>query len=558
MRSVFAQLLTVAIALHLLACREGTTIGTVPPGMAAAGSGAMMPAATGIPGAPAANANPLIVKVEDGELEGALNEAADVRSFLGIPYAKPPVGELRWKEPQRNTPWTGVRSAKDFGGRCAQLDSAVLMNKASDTEDCLYLNVWTPAPPAPGAKLPVMFWIHGGGNVNGSTNEPVPYLGSGLFYTGEFLAKKGVIIVSLNYRLGVFGFLSHAGLTAEGSKSGNQGLWDQQAAMSWVQRNIASFGGDPSNVTIFGESAGSLDVCLHVASPKSRGLFHKAVSESGGCTTFQATAATAQMTTDKLAAAVGCSGADTLACLRSKPVSQLLTAIPSGAGTGGFGPNVDGEFFPKQPRQLFDSGDIAKVPYILGSNTDEGTLFTVATTVTSEDAYKAAIMTRYPAIVDKVLAFYPVSKFMSAMNPFNAALARAFGDGALVCSTWDTATRAAKAGAPVYMYNFDIPVSVGTNLGATHGSELVYVFGTSPALTDEQKKVSELMQSYWTNLAKAGDPNGASLVQWPKFSEAMDTRVNFSLMPSPVQNFRSEECKFWREQYDLRFAAEGS
>ena len=554
MRSVSVQLLTVSIACSLFACRDATMYSEpLAPPSAAAGSGAMPNTTMN----PAANSNPLIVKVEDGELEGAMNEGADVRSFLGIPYAKPPVGELRWKEPQRNTAWTGVRSAKEFGGRCAQLDSAVLMNKASDTEDCLYLNVWAPLPVST-KKLPVMFWIHGGGNVNGSTNEPVPYLNSGLFYTGEFLAKKDVIVVSLNYRLGVFGFLAHSGLGSEGSKPGNQGLWDQQAALSWVQRNISNFGGDPGNVTIFGESAGSFDVCMQVASPKSRGLFHRAISESGGCTTFQQTLATAQMTGDKLAAAVGCtgSGSEALKCLRDKPVSQLLTALPGGAGMSGFGPNVDGEFMPTQPRTLYDRGEIAKVPYILGSNTDEGTLFTIGTNVTNEEMYKAAIMTRYAAITDQVMEHYPVSKFMDQMNPFNAALARAFGDGTLVCSTWDTATRAAKAGSTVYMYNFDIPAGVGTNLGATHGAELVYVFGTSPALSEEQQKVSDLIQNFWTNLAKTGDPNATSLLSWPKFSESMDTRVNFSVMPSTVQNFRSDECKFWRQQYDLRFAAE--
>jgi para-nitrobenzyl esterase len=478
-----------------------------------------------------------------------MNDSGTVRSFLGIPYAQPPVGPLRWKDPQKVAAWTGVRPAKEFGGRCAQLESTVLMNKASDTEDCLYLNVWTPSP-APASKLPVMFWIHGGGNVNGSANEPVPYLNSGLFYTGEFLAKRGVVVVSINYRLGVFGFMSTPSLKAEGSKLGNQGLWDQRAAMQWVQRNIAAFGGDPAKVTIFGESAGSLDVCMHVASPQSKGLFQQAVSESGGCTTFQATAATAQATADKLATALGCTAGD-LACLRGKSVMQLLTGLP--AGSGSFGPMVDEDFFPKQPRALFDAGEINKVPYILGSNTDEGTLFTLGlTSVNSEETYKAALMMRFPMTADVVYAKYPPSNFMKEMNPYLAALARAFGDSALVCSTWDSAVRAAKAGAPVWMYNFDIPANVA-GLGATHGSELVYVFGTSPNLSPEQQKISDLMQEYWTNLAKLADPNMAPLATWPKFSEASDKRINFSLDPSVVENFRTEECKFWRTQYDARF-----
>jgi para-nitrobenzyl esterase len=548
MRSVSVIVLVVSCLLSF-ACRDTEVLG--PSISPATNAGGAAPLATaGASAAPPAAANPLVVKVEDGQLEGAVNATGDVRSFLGIPYAQPPVGELRWKQPQKTAPWTGVRSAKDFGGRCAQLESTVLMNKASVSEDCLYLNVWTPSP-APATKLPVMFWIHGGGNVNGSTNEPVPYLNTGLFYTGEFLAKKGVIVVSLNYRLGVFGFLAHSQLDAEGSKSGNQGLWDQQFAMQWVQHNIEAFGGDPTKVTIFGESAGSLDVCLHVASPKTRGLFQRAISESGGCTTFQTLKAAAQQTAEKLAAAVGCGPAD-LACLRQKPVMDLLSAT---ATAGAFGPIVDTDFLPAQPRALYDGGEIAKVPYILGSNTDEGTLFTLSmTNVNSEETYKAAITARFPTVADQVLAQYPSSAFMTESNPYLAALSRAFGDSSLVCSTWDAATRAAKAGSPTWMYNFDIPANVA-GLGATHGSELVYVFGTSPSLTPEEQKTSDLMQSYWTNFAKAGDPNAMSLLAWPKFSEQTDSRVNFSLAPSVVSNFRSDKCKFWQGLYDARFSA---
>ena len=549
MRSVSVVVLFVSCLLSF-ACRETQELSGPIISSPATNAGGPAAAAAGAGAAPPSAANPLVVKVEDGDLEGATNATGDIRSYLGIPYAQPPVGALRWKGPQKAAPWTGVRAAKEFGGRCAQLESAVLMNKGSITEDCLYLNVWTPSP-TPATKLPVMFWIHGGGNVNGSTNEPVPYLNSGLFYSGENLAKKGVIVVSLNYRLGVFGFLSHSQLDIEGSKSGNQGLWDQQYALQWVQRNIAAFGGDPAKVTIFGESAGSLDVCLHVASPRSRGLFQQAISESGGCTTFQTLKPTAQQTAEKLATAVGCTPAD-LACLRQKPVMDLLSAT---AAAGSFGPIIDMDFFPAQPRALFDSGEIAKVPYILGSNTDEGTLFTLAmTNVNSEDTYKAAITARFPTVADQVMLQYPTSAFMTEANPYLAALSRAFGDSSLVCSTWDTAIRASKAGSPTWMYNFDIPAPIA-GLGATHGSELVYVFGTSPSLTPEQIKVSELMQSYWTNLAKLADPNTAPLLAWPKFSELTDSRVNFSLTPSVVQNFRSDKCKFWQTLYDARFSA---
>jgi para-nitrobenzyl esterase len=488
------------------------------------------------------------VTVEDGALEGAIGSDGKVRAFLGIPYAKPPVGPLRFKAAERPAKWSGTREAKEYGGRCAQLESKVLMNAGSEDEDCLYLNVWTPSP-APKTKLPVMFWIHGGGNVNGSASEPVPYLNSEHFYSGEQLsAKTGVVVVSLNYRLGVFGFFAHAGLTDEDAPLGNQGLWDQQFALSWVKRNIAAFGGDPSQVTIFGESAGSQDVCLHVASPKTRGLFARAISESGGCTTFGVTLEDAEKRAADFADKLGCGGDDALACLRAKPVSGLLAAAT------GFGPIVDGEFMPEQPRALYDRGDIAKVPYILGSNTDEGTLFTT-TQVHSEDELKAAIQQSVTAPVDEVLEHYPLSAFQDTDNPYQAALARIIGDSILVCSTYDAAIRHAAAGGDTYLYNFDIPTNAGNQLGATHGSELVYVFGTSPNLTPEQQKTSDAIQAYWTNLAKHGDPNGKNLLTWPQFDDEHNDRINFGLDITTVHDFRKPECEYWRSQYDAKFHA---
>jgi para-nitrobenzyl esterase len=318
-----------------------------------------------------------------------------------------------------------------------------------------------------------------------------------------------------------------------------------------VKQNVAAFGGDPANVTIYGESAGSLDVCLHVASPASHDLFHAAISESGGCTTFQALKASGEDTTAKLSAAVGCDAKD-LACLRTKSVSDLLNAA-GGAGT--FGPTAGTEFLPMQPRAAFDAGQINKVPYILGSNTDEGTLFTLtATNVNNQDAYRTALKGRYPAIADQVEMQYPASDFMSEQNPYLAAFARAIGDSVLVCSTWDAAVRAAKAGAPTWMYNFDIPANV-PGLGATHGSELVYVFGTSPNLMPEQQKVADIMQGYWTNFAKNKDPNKAPLPDWPSFSADHDKRINLSVMPSTVSDFRSDKCKFWQGVYDAQFTS---
>ena len=500
--------------------------------------------------------DPTVVAFADGQVRGSITDSGMGRKFLGIPYAKPPVGALRFQAPQKPDKWTNVRDATKFSARCAQLASATLQNEASNEEDCLYLNVWTPLP-APKEPLPVMIWIHGGGNVNGSTSEPVPFVHTGVFYTGEFLAEgHGVVVVSMNYRLGLFGFFGHPDLWAEGS-SGNQGLLDQQMAFQWVKDNIAKFGGDPGKVTIFGESAGSFDVCMHMAAPSSAGLFHRAISESGGCTTKMRTKTEAETAGINFAAHVGCTGAGTLACLRAKSAADLMATADVAMGFG-FGPEVDTQFLPDQPRTLYDAGMIAKVPYLLGSNTDEGTLFLPATKPTTQDDYTAALVVAFGAATAPAVAnMYPMGNFADGMpNPATAALARAIGDGRLVCTTVDTAVRASHAGLSVYMYNFDIPVPIsppGTYLGATHGSELVSVFGTSPAFTDQTKAISDLMQRYWTNFAKTGDPNAGADLKWPAFTESMNLRVNFAVQPSVVTNFRATECAFWRTGYAMQF-----
>lgn len=498
--------------------------------------------------------DPTRVKIGDGEIQGSM--VGTSLQFAGIPYAKPPVGDLRWRSPVKPDPWTGVRDATMFGKHCAQLASATLGYQLSTDEDCLYLNVWTPLPMPRNA--PVMVWIHGGGNVNGAANDPVPFLNTGLFYSGEFLAEnRGVVVVSLNYRLGLFGFFAHPDLVTEDGHSGNQGLQDQQLAMQWVHDNIASFGGDPGNVTIFGESAGSFDVCMHVAAPSSAGLFQRAVSESGGCTTRQATRAEAEAAGTKFATDAGCTGAGTLACLRGKSAADLMMSADVAAGVG-FGPDVDGWFLPDQPRAIYGAGNTAKVPYLLGSNTDEGTLFLPATKPVTEQDYMAALTQMFGAdVAAQVATVYPMANFASAPSPATAALARVIGDSRLVCTTFDTAQRMAATGAAVFMYNFDIPVpaAISPTLGATHGSEITSVFGTSPTFAADPaaKAASDLIQRYWTRFAKSGDPNGDSDLKWPAFTAAANVRINFALQPTIVTDFRAAECAFWQAGYDLQF-----
>lgn len=487
-----------------------------------------------------------LIELADGMVQGQVVGGA--RSFLGIPFAAPPVGDLRWRPPQPPQPWTGILEADEISPACAQQDS--LTTDASESEDCLYLNIWTPDP-APSEPLPVMFWIHGGGNTSGSTGDLIPLGVGGLFYDGRTLAEsRGVVVVTTNYRLNVFGFFSHPDLAAEDPAypySGNQALLDQRAALSWVRDNILAFGGDADNVTVFGESAGSFNTCYHVASPSSAGLFHRAISQSGGCTTYVATDAEARAATAALAADTGCgTAADELACLRALPVAELL------ARSGPFGPTVDGGFIPEQPRHLFDRGEFNRVPYILGSNSDEGTLFLLGTApVESEEAYEELVEARFGDRASEVLELYPVSDFETP----NDAWARIVGDSGLVCGTYDTARRAAAGGADVYLYNFARPVlaDVLPDLGATHGAEIAFVFGSAESPSPEDTAIGMSMQGYWTRFARSGDPNGDGALVWPAYADATDRRINFDVENSVLTGFRREQCEFFWSLYDEEF-----
>jgi para-nitrobenzyl esterase len=297
-----------------------------------------------------------------GQIEGSKSADGKIRIYKGIPFAAPPIGELRWKAPQPVAAWSGVRQATEFGARCMQgrpYDDMVFRDQGPN-EDCLYLNVWTPAESAR-AKLPVMVWIYGGGYAAGATSEPRQ--------DGEALARKGVVVVSMNYRLGIFGFFAHPELTKESGRnaSGNYGLMDQTAALVWVRDNIAAFGGDPGKVTIFGESAGSLSVSAQMVSPTARGLFHRAIGESGaffGNTMRTAMLADSEATGVKFGSSLE---AQSLADLRAKPAQELLDAqLKAGRGGPRFTPNIDGYFFPELPAQIYAEGKQARVPLLAG------------------------------------------------------------------------------------------------------------------------------------------------------------------------------------------------
>lgn len=509
-----------------------------------------------------------LVEIDDGKIRGEMVGGA--RRFLKIPYAKPPVGELRWKAPVKNDPWTGERFETEFVENCPQLEDQG--SPPSENEDCLYLNVWSPNP-APD-RAPVMVWIHGGGNFSGGAGIPIPVMG-GLWFDGQyFAANNGVVLVTTNYRLGPFGFFSHPALAEEGEPVGNQGLRDQQMALQWVQENIAAFGGDPENVTIFGESAGSADVCYHVASPGSRGLFHRAISESGGCTVGRTgNEKTPEERGQSMVAfgeAVGCdAGEDQLDCLREASVEDILANSnqPSpGAGetfsTGdwSFAAVLDGsdDFLPGKLKELFDRGEIAKVPYMLGSNNDEGTTFVWrAESLVTEEDYRAYLEDNYGDLADEVFALYPPSDFD---GNYDAARARVVGDSLVVCSTHDTARRAAKAGLTVFMYNFNVWWSLLPDvMRAGHASEISHVFGSpyvpegqDPSVTEESQMVADAMNTYWARFAATGDPNGPDApAQWPEFDPDNDQRLQLDSSWEVLQDFRKVECEFWRDYYGV-------
>jgi para-nitrobenzyl esterase len=505
-----------------------------------------------------------LLHLADGDVQGQTNERT--REFLGIPFAAPPVGPLRWRPPAPVVPWSGVLDATSFGPACAQLAS--IQGPASDAEDCLHLNVWTPDP-APKKPLPVMVWFHGGANEQGAAGDAVPFPGvPGRFYDGHVLAQEHhVVVVTVDYRLNVFGFLGLAALGAEDPGypyAGNQGLLDQRAALEWVQANIGAFGGNPKKVAIFGESAGSQDVCLQVAAPGSHGLFARAISESGGCTTRTRTAAEGAAAAAAFASAAGCDGPDALACLRQMSASDLLAVLESQSGGGffptlTFGPIVDGGFLPEQPRTLFDDGRFAKVPYLLGSNTDEGTLFLLGVPpVTTEAEYLAALDSLYGPLASQVAAVYPAADFPTPQD----ALVRAFGDQILVCPTYDTARRAAAGGARTYLYDFarelPIPILQQLGLGAFHGSEIVYVFGSITPPTPEDATIGETMRSWWTRFARTGKPKAKGAVRWPRYKSKTDRRLVIDVDPSVVTGFRRSECEFWWSVYDAEFAGSPS
>ena len=454
------------------------------------------------------------VTVTGGTIEGVPARVTGVRMFLGIPYAAPPVGAKRWTAPEPAAPWPGIRSAAKFGNRCIQTTPFpdMVFRSPAESEDCLNLSVWTPAA-TPADRLPVMVWIHGGGFFSGSSDE--------VRHEGTALAQKGVVLVAINYRLGVLGFLAHPELTAESGRgaSGNYGLLDQIAALRWIRDNIAGFGGDSSNVTIFGESAGSFSVSALMASPLTEGLFHKAIGQSGAY--FSST--TLPPVPLMRAEANGLQfaktlGAGSLAGLRAKTPAELVAGI--GPDPTRFAPIHDGYALADDPWNVFASGRQRRVALLAGWNSAESKSgpTTVATV-------RAAVLKQFPDDHAEALQAYPTSTDLEARVSATALASDTF----IGYNTWKwIESHSATGRSPVYRYLFDhvIPTASGgpapDDPGAAHANDIEFVFSALDsrklAWRDVDRRVAAQMVDFWTNFAKTGNPNGAGLPDWPAWS----------------------------------------
>lgn len=452
------------------------------------------------------------VKVEGGLLQGKKENGLTV--YKGIPFASPPVGDLRWKAPRPVEKWDGVKQATGYAPSPYQPGNP----PSGKSEDCLYLNIWTPAKSSK-EKLPVLVWIYGGGFSFGTTADPVT--------NGEKLAEKGVIVVSIAYRVGQLGFLAHPELSAENTRkvSGNYGLLDQIAGLKWIQKNIAAFGGDPDKVTIFGESAGGISVSMLCASPLAKGLFRAAISQSGGSfgPTRPATYPGENMKTLQQAEENGelyvqKTGVSSIAELRLLKADSL----PMGMGMGGAWPIIDGYVIPDDQHKLYEKGDYNDVPVLIGYNSDEGASFSREKT---PEEYIANVQKRYGKFADTLISAYPVGENNVPKTARDLSRDAAFG-----WHTWIWACLQSQTGkSSVYYYYFDqhpdFPEdSPMFGYGSPHGQDVAYVFMSldtlNPNVTKSDLALSEKMGAYWTNFAKYGNPNGDGLPEWPVFSNS--------------------------------------
>jgi para-nitrobenzyl esterase len=499
-----------------------------------AAAGAARPPPTCASDAGAGDAGVCGACTHQGSVEGALS--GSTCQFLGVPYAKPPVGPLRFMAPEPAPAWSGVKRVAAFGAACVQ--SLDLSGTDQKSEDCLFLNVWSPSV-KPSAPLPVMVFIYGGGFSGGATNT----------YSGLGLATKGpAVVVSMNYRVGALGFFAHAALDQQraGKPSGSDGIRDQQLALQWVRDNIASFHGDPGNVTVFGESAGASSVCVHLVSPGSRGLARRFIMESGVCTDGVSNGIEA-MARDKAYAVSGqmvsalcASAADPITCLRGLPADQIIGWAPSAETQMNLSwtPVIEGEggVLPEHPDALIARGAFNRGEVLIGTNKNEAGLFNPIPLV-SASALRSSVSEQFGAAnTDAILALYPEA----ASDPYQAQVSL-MTDVMFRCAARKLARALSAAGQAVYLYSFEQDA-------AWHADEMGYVFGDGNyalALTTIVPALQDAMQSYWTNFARGGDPNGGTQPLWPKYTQASDGHMRLVDPPVAGTGLSRAACDYW-------------
>ena len=492
---------------------------------------------------------PQPIRIDSGQISGlVLGADKDVRAYKGIPFAAPPVGDLRWGPPRPVKPWDGARACTEFAPWCPQPRPLMGREFGKLSEDCLYLNVWTPAK-APDDKLPVMLWMHGGGHAVGS--------GAMTYYGGEKLARQGVVVVTINYRLGPLGYLAHPRLSKESEHnvSGNYGLLDQIAALKWVQRNIAAFGGDPGCVTVFGESAGAVSTCRLMVSPLAKGLFHRAIAQSGGAHGRNRHLREAwygmepmEKVGERIAAALGCDKADDpLAALRAKSWQELLEASSPSQGLFGkgtrFGPVIDGWALPDDPTDLFAAGKQHDVPFMVGSNADEGSVFMRQLPIKRVFGYRLIVRWLFKERADDVLKLFPAATDDDA----HAAASRLVGVSSFVAPMRSLARAMERVPSRGYLYHFTrVPPGGRTRqYGAFHGLEIAYVFGNfAPALgpDDKDRQLSAMMRACWARFAATGNPNGDGLPHWPAYEAATDQYLELGDVIAAKSGLHKQAC----------------
>ena len=483
------------------------------------------------------------VSIEGGQVTGTptIQWTPNVRLFRGIPYAAPPLGNLRWRPPQPVISWQGVKRADHFSAACMQAPTDTEGNAWREghvpvSEDCLYLNVWTPAQTAT-AKLPVMVFIHGGGNTRGAASENQ--------YDGAYLAQKGVVFVSFNYRMNVFGFMAHPDLTRESERhsSGNYALLDQIAALQWIQRNIAKFGGDPDTVMIFGHSAGGANVNSLVASPLAKGLFHRALMQSGNSLATRTKLADAEQAGLKLGEALG---ATSIAALRQKSAEELLKAP-----RGQMGINIDGWVLPDDVYSVFAAGKQNDVPLIVGTVADDAPGPAVTMKAADLPAYA---QTTFHELAGQYLKLYPASTDAEAASSALAFRTNNAMSNARTLSRLQAQTGKSKAYWYYFTHVSPIPADAiwggrpAPSWGVYHGSEIVYVFNAFPFQDWKWRPVDlelgDTISSIWVNFAKTGSPNGPGLPEWPAYDPKSDILMNFGDAPKAVPAPYREKLEF--------------